>query len=82
VGSMQKSPTLLILRCRARHCWERHSLTHTCSERASLQCTDGRKPMGARLVPQSLTRTLPCGEDFFCFLPASRAPVRSTPDFL
>lgn len=39
MGSMQESPTLLILRCRARHCWERHSLTHTCSERASLQCT-------------------------------------------
>ena len=60
------------------------TLTHSHLLRTGLppMHTDGRKPMGARLVPQSLTRTLPCGEDFFCFLPASRAPVRSTPDFL
>jgi hypothetical protein len=74
VGSMQESPTLLILRCRARHCWERHShLPRT----GLLQCTSNgtRKLLGARLLLQRLVRAVRCAAAF-CFLP----PVRWSPD--
>jgi hypothetical protein len=69
VGSMQESPTLLILRCRARHhAGKRHSHTH--STPGSGRAFPPMQLMGGA---SAVTRKLPCGEDFFCvfaFLPA------------
>ena len=84
VGSMQESPTLLILRCRARHNAGKRTLTHARTHtlhtwlRTGLpsNATDGRKPRGARLPPQSLVR-LPCGEEIFflfCFFACLPCP--------
>jgi hypothetical protein len=62
VGTLQESPTLLILRCRARHFWERG----TSSERASLQWSSYRAS-GRRWEPGFFLSVRRAGGFFLLF---------------